>query len=54
MLSLRAQCAISVVVGCAVYLALADDPNPKVPLLGALLFGFGVAWVARRLLGSRE
>jgi hypothetical protein len=54
MLSLRAQCAISVVVGCTFYWLLVDDPNPKVPFFGALITGFGAAWVAGRVLGRRE
>lgn len=46
MFSLRAQCAISVIVGCVVYMLLSDDPNPKVPLFGALIAGFGATWIA--------
>ena len=39
------QCATSVVVGCAAYAIAYPDENPKVPLLAALLFGFGSAWL---------
>lgn len=39
------QCAISCVIGCFVFVALSPDPNPKVPLFGALICGFGGGWL---------
>lgn len=43
------QCGISIAVGCFVYWVLSDDPNPKVPLFGGLICGFGATWLAMKL-----
>ena len=38
------QFGLSCLYGGWVYLALADDPNPKVPLFGGLIVGFCGSW----------
>ncbi|CCC99348.1 hypothetical protein FBZ85_11641 [Azospirillum brasilense] len=41
-----AQCAVSAAVGCWLYWVFMDDPNPKVPLLIALVGGFSSGWAS--------
>ena len=43
------QCGLATAIGCFVYWQLLGDPNPKVPLLGALICGFGGAWLLTKL-----
>ena len=38
----------AVVFGGYAFFALADDPNPKVQALGALIVGFGMSWMLMR------
>lgn len=38
------QFALACLYGGWVFLALADDPNPKVPLFGGLIVGFAGSW----------
>lgn len=44
------QFGLSCAYGGVVYLALADDPNPRVPLYGGLMAGFAGAWLTMFLL----
>lgn len=40
-----AQCGLATVIGCIVFVALTPDPNPNVPLFGALICGIGGSWL---------
>lgn len=45
------QCGVTILIACPVFLffkadqALAEHPDPKVPLFGALICGFVGSWV---------
>jgi hypothetical protein len=43
------QCAVACVVGVLIYSAMTPHENPKAPLFGALIFGFGTAWAFGRI-----
>jgi len=40
--------SIAVVFGSYGFAALSTDPNPKVPILGALVAGFGGSWLVMK------